>query len=78
VEATLPSTVSGISSIMSFIVVIKNHLNLSKEAGAETTGEVDSVRIKQTVVAAAGPLHQQVHGKVDDVVRRTSFYYITQ
>jgi hypothetical protein len=54
VEATLPSTVSGISSIMSSIVVIKNHLNLSKEAGAEMTGEVDSVRIKQAVVAAAG------------------------
>ena len=56
VETTLSNAVSGISSIMKSIVAIKNHLNLPREAGAETTSEVDGVRIKEGVVAATGAL----------------------
>jgi hypothetical protein len=72
VETALSNAVSEISSIMKSIVAIKNHLNLPREAGAETTSEVDGVRIKEGVEAAAGPSLQRVHCKVDDVARGTS------
>ena len=54
-ETTLSKAVSEISSIMKSIIAIKNHLNLPREVGAETTNEVDGVRIKEAVVAAVGP-----------------------
>lgn len=38
VEASLSSTMGGISSNMNFMVIIKNDLSLFREVGAETTG----------------------------------------
>ena len=37
-EASLSSTMGGISSHMNFMVIIKNNLSLLREVGAETTG----------------------------------------
>jgi hypothetical protein len=77
VEATPASTMGGISSIMSSMVTIKNHLSLSREAGAETTGEMGGMQPIHAIVAAADPSQQRMHGKMDSVAHISADMRIT-